>query len=148
MGSRNQPSTLPTRLKHVQTPATRATRTTLMLPLGANSGEEAHGRARTGIWGTKAGPFPPHCQAPATPTALQQGWTFIPPLPRTSRRQGTYHSAKPRKKQAALTVSMCVRRPLINSFFPLLPSALLWATKSNSAALRACTEAATHLSDP
>lgn len=61
---------------------------------------------------------PSLCQARATLTAHQRGWTFFPPLPRTSGRQGTYHSAKPRKKQAALTVSMCVRRPLINSFFP------------------------------
>lgn len=95
-------------------------------------------------------PFPSLCQAQAAPTAHQQGRAFIPPLPRTGGRQGTYHSAKPRKQQAALTISMCAQRPLINSFFffPSLPSALLWATKSNSAELGACNDAATHLSDP
>lgn len=62
-------------------------------------------------------PFPSLCQAQAAPTAHQQGRAFIPPLPRTGGRQGTYHSAKPRKQQAALTISMCAQRPLINSFF-------------------------------
>lgn len=43
-GSRNWLSTLPTRLKLLQTPATHPSRTPLMLPLGANLGEEAYGR--------------------------------------------------------------------------------------------------------
>lgn len=92
-------------------------------------------------------PIPPLCQAQAPLAAHHLGWALTPPLPRTSRCQGTYHSTNPRKKQAALTGSTCVWRPL-KPFFPLLPSALLWATESNSAALRACTKAATHLSDP
>lgn len=92
-------------------------------------------------------PFPALCQAQAPLAAHHLGWALTHLLPRTSRRQGTYHCTNPRKKQAALTGSTCAWRPL-KLFLPLLPSALLWATKSNSAVLGACTKAATHLSDP
>lgn len=92
-------------------------------------------------------PFPSLCQAQAPPAAHHLGWALTPLPPHTRRHQGTYNSTNPRKKQAALTGSTCVWRPL-KLLFPLLPSALLWATKSNSAVLRACTKAATHLSDP